>query len=345
MRSSAVAMAGVAALLLTTAGIHPLTRLALRFDLTDRPGGYKAHGRPVPYIGGVAILAGTAVPATVFLGLADDQVGILLIGAAVVAMLGLVDDIVALTPATRLCVEALVASGVVLSGVQIPLTGGWPDGLVTVLWMVVITNSFNLLDNMDGALGATVVVGAGLLAAGAFVHGSPSTGLLLVTLAFAALGFLPHNWAPAKVFMGDSGSLFIGFVIAGSAASLATHQATEAVVANLLLPTFVATVDTGVVLLSRLWTGRPLMRGGTDHLSHRLHRLGMGTRRTALVLAAVTAAAGGLHLAMALGLASPLIATIGALGAAILLIGLPQRVSVSSPRLSHTPSMNISERQ
>lgn len=205
-------------------------------------------------------------------------------------LLGLIDDLIPLPQLTRLAIEALAAGVAVLCGIVAPVTGGPLDVLITLLWIVVVTNSFNLLDNMDGVLGGVTAVSATCLAAAAFVSGQPLIGLVLVTLSPAALGFLLYNWAPARIFMGDAGSLFIGFVLACSAALLAGTAAPAggpgAAIASLLLPTFVSTVDTGVVLLSRWRAGRPLLCGGTDHLSHRLRRLGLGTRLTAVTLAA-----------------------------------------------------------
>ncbi|GII27303.1 MraY family glycosyltransferase [Planotetraspora mira] len=346
MNTTTLLAAGTAGFALAAGGTHILGRLALRWGFTDRPAGYKAHGRPVPYLGGIAIMLGTAVPPVVFLGLADRRAGAIVIAAVVITLLGLIDDLSPLSPLTRLAVETVAAGAVVLSGVQATVTGGWLDGPITTLWIVVVANSFNLLDNMDGALGAITTVSATCLAGTAFVYAQPVVGLLLCTLAFAGLGFLLHNWAPAKVFMGDAGSLFIGFVLASSAALLVTGRSTETVIAGLLLPTLVAIVDTGIVVVSRKRAGRPMMRGGNDHLSHRLRKLGLSTRLTALVLSATAAAAGVLDLAMTLGWISPLIATISGIGAACVLIGLPQRVRVyPSVRPETTPAIIRERRQ
>lgn len=328
MSGSVLLVAAVSGFLLTAAATLVLRRVALRWNLTDRPGGHKSHSKPTPYLGGVAIMIGTVVPPVALLGTVDQRIVGILIGAVTIALLGLVDDISSLSARARLAVESLVAGGVVLTGVRATVTGSWLDIPITVLWIAVITNSFNLLDNMDGALGAVTVVSGLVLAGAAFVSAQPVLGLILMTLALAVLGFLPYNWAPAKIFMGDAGSLFIGFVLACSAALLVTGRDTATVVAGLLLPTFVATVDTGVVLLSRKLAGRSVMQGGTDHLSHRLRKLGLGTRTAALTLAALAAAAGMVDLAMVLGWISPLGASLIGLVAACLVIGLPQRVRV-----------------
>ncbi|GHH64236.1 hypothetical protein GCM10017673_06530 [Streptosporangium violaceochromogenes] len=326
MNGVTVLTAAAAGCLLGALGTRTLGRLALRWDFTDRPGGHKVHARPVPYFGGVAIMLGTIVPSLGLLGLADEHVTAIMVAAGAVSLLGLVDDIAPLSPLTRLAVEAVTAGGVVLSGVQASVTGTWLDAPITLVWIVVITNSFNLLDNMDGALGSVTAVSAAFLAGTAFVYDRPATGLLLIALAHACLGFLLYNWAPAKVFMGDAGSLFIGFVLACSAALLVTGRDPDTAIAGLVLPTFVATADTVVVLVSRRRGGRPLFQGGTDHISHRLRALGLGTRRTVALITAAAAVTGALGLTTALGWTSPLIATLAAAGAAIVLADLPQRV-------------------
>ncbi|MCW2876635.1 MAG: glycosyl transferase [Sphaerisporangium sp.] len=344
MSASSILVAGLAGFLLSAASTGPLGRLATRWGLTDRPGGYKLHARPVPYLGGIAIMLGTVLP-MIFLGLPDRTITVVICAAVAVSLLGLIDDVKPLSPFIRLGVESVVAAGVMLSGVRVPVTGGWLDAPLTVLWIVVITNSFNLLDNLDGALGAITTTGAALLAATAFAESHYAVGLLLTTLCFASLGFLPHNWAPAKVFMGDSGSLFIGFVLACSTAVLATDRATDGVIASLLLPTFVATVDTGIVMLSRVRDGRPLLMGGTDHLSHRLYWLGLSVRLTAVALAGIAAISGALGLVMTLHVTSPLITTVVAIGMAILLIGLLQKARSLEPGRSRKPPISISERR
>ncbi|MFF4774301.1 MraY family glycosyltransferase [Microtetraspora fusca] len=330
MNGVTVAGTGTVAFLLATGGTHALGRLALRWGITDRPGGYKTHVRPVPYLGGIAIMLGTVVPALGLLGFSDPRTTAVVIGGIAIALLGLVDDISPLPKTTRLVVESVTATGVVLSGVVASITGTWLDVPITVVWIVVITNSFNLLDNMDGALGAITLAGAAPLAVTAFARGEYGAGLLLVTLAASGFGFLPHNWAPAKVFMGDAGSLFIGFTTACLAALLVTGEGTGTVIAGVLLPTFVATVDTGVVTLSRKRAGRPVFQGGADHVSHRLRRLGFGTRLTALLLASVAGASGTLGLATALHWISPIVAVSAAIVSALVLITLPQRVPIYS---------------
>ncbi|GII83260.1 undecaprenyl-phosphate alpha-N-acetylglucosaminyl 1-phosphate transferase [Sphaerisporangium siamense] len=345
MNASTILMTGLAGFLLTALATGPLGRLAIRWGITDRPGGYKAHARPIPYLGGVAIMLGTVAPVIVIVGLNDLTLAVVICAAVAVALLGLIDDIAPLSPIARLGVESVAAAGVVLGGLHAPVTGGWPDVPLTILWIVLITNSFNLLDNQDGSLGAITAAGAAPLAVTAFVAGRPMIGMMLTALCCAGVGFLLHNWAPARVFMGDSGSLFIGFVVACSATAVARDEAPDQVIGTLLLPTFVATIDTGVVLLSRARAGRPLLLGATDHLSHRLNALGLSVGGTTLVLAGAAALSGALNLAMTLRLTPPLITTVAAVAAVIVLIGLLQKAHSPVPGPAGEPAVSITERR
>ncbi|WP_327091213.1 undecaprenyl/decaprenyl-phosphate alpha-N-acetylglucosaminyl 1-phosphate transferase [Nonomuraea sp. NBC_01738] len=322
---AAVAGLGLLAFAVTSGCAGPLARVAVTWGLTDLPGGHKTHARPTPYLGGLAMALGTltAVPAIA----GDTTVTAIVAGALAVAVLGLLDDIVPQPPATRLAVETVVAGAVVLNGVCVPLTGTWLDLVLTTAWLVVITNSFNLLDNLDGTLGGVAVTGGSALAATAFLLDRPAAGVLLVVVCGSALGFLRHNWAPAKLFMGDSGSLFLGFVIA-SCAAVTTSMATPTgailpVAAGLLLPTLVATVDTAVVVISRHRGGRPLLLGGLDHVAHRLRAAGLGTRLIATSLAFAAGLSGLLALAVSIGLLPAHLALLGAAALGLALAAAP----------------------
>lgn len=280
---------GVAAFALVGGLTEFVRRLAIQFALTDRPGARKAHARPTPYLGGVGIVIGVLIPAVIAVSGADMHLWTMVLAATTVAVLGLVDDLRPLTPPTRLIVEGLAATAVVTGDDHIVIFGNWLDDILTVLWIVVITNSFNLLDNMDGAAGGVACVTGAALSISAFMVEQRGIGALLLALSCGCAGFLPHNWTPARIFMGDAGSLFIGFVISASALVVCAPFGHDATVAGPLMVTFVATVDTCVVLISRHRAGRPLMLGGTDHVSHRLRRLGFSTWQVAFVLSGTAA--------------------------------------------------------
>jgi UDP-GlcNAc:undecaprenyl-phosphate/decaprenyl-phosphate GlcNAc-1-phosphate transferase len=310
---------------LTAVGVEPLRRLALRLGLTDRPGPTKAHRRPTAYLGGVGIVLGTVGAATaVGAWTGWSWRSTVVLGAAVaVAGLGLADDITPLRPSTRLLVESVVASAVVVVGYRLPLTGSsWVDAALTVVCVVVLTNSFNLLDNMDAAAASVAVAGAGVLGATALWHGAGPPAILLLGLAGSCLGFLVHNRPPARIFMGDAGSLFIGFLVVSCTASVAPRGGGPAA-AVLVLATFVAVVDTTLVVIARRRAGRSIFSGGTDHASHRLHRLGLPTGLVAAILALTAGAAASLAaLVLADPGRAPLALGIGLVAAAGSVLGL-----------------------
>jgi UDP-N-acetylmuramyl pentapeptide phosphotransferase/UDP-N-acetylglucosamine-1-phosphate transferase len=328
---SLVAPAGAAVLALVLAAslTAPVRRLARRYGLTDQPAAHKAHREPIPYLGGLAIAAGTLIPVAALGSSTVDRTLAVVLGAAVaVAGLGLIDDLRRVSPRSRLAVEAVLAGAVVLAGVHLHLVSPqWLDGALTIAWIVVATNSYNLLDNSDGALAtvtfATAVPLAGLCA----VTGQAGLGLFVVSLGAAAVGFLLHNGPPARIFMGDSGSLFIGFglttatLLVGSTAGRAGHAATLGLLA------FVSIVDTGLVVLSRRWHGLSIFHGGTDHAAHRLRRVGLGPYRLLGVL---------LLGALGPGAAAVLVAT-GAVPGRAALIGTVALVAMIIPLLLRVP--------
>ncbi|GAA0432363.1 hypothetical protein Acor_76100 [Acrocarpospora corrugata] len=315
----------VSAAAIGTAATVPVRRFALWSRLTDRPGGHKAHQRPTPYLGGLAILIATLPPVAF---LADDPaVRAVLLGATALALVGLIDDIRPLGPVPRLLAETLATLAVVLNGVRAPVTGTWLDIPLTTVWIVVVANSYNLLDNMDGVLGAVAVATGGMLAVVASVIGEYEAAIIPLALAGACAGFLVHNWTPARIFMGDCGSLFIGFAIACSAVLLFDGPGDLGLApAGLLLVTFVATVDTCVVLVSRRKAGRSPFSGGTDHVTHRLRLLGLSVSHTALALAAASALTCALACAVAAQALPPLLALALAVGSGLVLVVLLQGV-------------------
>jgi UDP-GlcNAc:undecaprenyl-phosphate GlcNAc-1-phosphate transferase len=289
--------AALAALVVTDALSEVLRRIALCRGITDRPNARKSHTRPVPYLGGVAIAAGTLIPAAL-LAPQRGQVAVIILAGAAVALVGLADDCKSLPPTIRLLAEGIAATAVVCGG-HVHLFGTALDAAIAIAWIVVVTNSFNLLDNMDGAAATVACVSSSFLAAIAYATGEAGIALLLLALTAGCLGFLIHNWPPARMFMGDAGSLFIGFTISAAALRIDVPCRPPARIAELVLVTFVATVDTGLVLISRRRAGRSFLVGGTDHAAHRLRRLGLSAQTVSLALcvSAALSCMGGLLLA------------------------------------------------
>lgn len=281
--------------------------VALRFHVLDHPGPAKSHEKAVPYLGGAAIVV--AFAAVVVIGNVLDPppsglpqlAGTLGLGV-LLAIMGLVDDIKqGISALLRLFIEIAAAVAVVALGSDAHLAGfpSWANLVISVLWVVGITNAFNLLDNMDGLSAGTAAIAClGIFGVAALQHRYLVAALSL-SVAGCAAGFLRSNFHPAKIYMGDAGSLFLGFVVAVLLLKLRGPAPTRVPVAVILAIPGVALFDTTLVVISRLAHHISPLQGGKDHTSHRLVARGLSVRK------AVTAiyAAGILLGAAAVGMA------------------------------------------
>jgi UDP-GlcNAc:undecaprenyl-phosphate GlcNAc-1-phosphate transferase len=285
--------------------LTPLCRLvAQRLGFVAKPKEDRWHKRPTAMFGGVAIAA-----TTLLLGLflaADARLWPLLGAGLVIAGFGLADDVLSLKPSTKLVVQIAVASMLLFFGLRLPWTGSLAgDSMLTVFWIVGITNGFNLLDNMDGLCAGTTLI-AGLFLLADMVHGSGATpsAVYLATLLGATTGFLVYNIHPASIFMGDTGSLFLGLnlaaltLIAGRAGSGASGVVS--VVAGPILLLLIPIFDTTLVTVMRLLSGRRPSQGGRDHSSHRLVAMGLPEPTAVAVLWALAVFGGGIALSLQL---------------------------------------------
>ncbi len=284
-----------------------LLRLAIARQVLDAPDDRKAQTSPVPYLGGIAIVAGFSamcLAAAAFSRATSVVIELaLLLGVGLVlALVGLADDLKGgLSAVLRLVVETGAGVAVFATGSGAQLQGPAAlDLLVTVLWVVGITNAFNLLDNMDGlSAGVAAITGASFcLIAG--LNGQFLVAALAAGVAGCATGFLRHNFHPAKIYMGDAGSLFLGYLLAVIGLKL-TLTGTPSVVA-LFVPLLVLGVpvfDTTLVTWQRLRHGRSPMQGGRDHTSHRLVWVGIPVPVAVCLLYAATVALGWLALLLA----------------------------------------------
>ena len=255
-------------------------RVLLRSSLGDRlvahPTGERWHEAPTPTFGGVGIVLGLFAGAGVAIATgvveANGELLGILAGCAILFAAGLVDDIRQLSPLAKLAAQFAAAGVAVAAGLRVELIGN--DAVATVValvWLVGITNAFNLLDNMDGLAATLAAVACGYFAVdAATVHENDTVLVLALALGFACVGFLPFNLRPGRsavVFMGDAGSQVLGFMLAalGLAASWTTAGTT---VATMLLPLLVLAVpilDTTLVTVMRVREKRPVTQGGTDH--------------------------------------------------------------------------------
>jgi UDP-GlcNAc:undecaprenyl-phosphate GlcNAc-1-phosphate transferase len=264
--TTVIALLGVP-FVIAAAALWPLRRIALGFRIMDVPGPRKGHKEPVPYLGGIAILVGAGVAILLLKPDLWPVLGLL----AIMACLGFVDDIRGLPVWAKLAGEVALASSAIALGYSWHLTDSFVlNAGFSLLWIVGLTNSLNLLDNMDGL--ASTAAACSLVMTAALV---PATAGLTLPLAGAAIGFLIINRPYAKMYMGDTGSLMLGFGVAiGSIwAANSTHGLHSFVI--LSFPVAIAIFDTSLVIVSRLTTGRPVQLGGQDHFSHRLRLLGM----------------------------------------------------------------------
>ena len=336
------AAAGGGAFVVASGAVPVARRVALKYDITDQPADRKVHTVPTPYLGGVVFALCAALAP--FLGGWTAEAAIIVAGGALVMVVGLIDDVRTLTLAPRLLVETAAALLAAAAGARISLFDNPLDWALTVLWLVVITNAFNLLDNMDGVAGLIATTTAGALLIAAALEGQYLVGALAAVMAGACLGFLRHNWHPARIFMGDAGSLFLGYMLAVIALKLRFPVPESSSVPAVLMLMGPAVFDTTLVVIARVGAGRPLLRGGTDHTSHRLLRLGLSPQAVAFVLTGGCALSTGLGVLVGRGALSPehtfVPLVIVGVGMLVLLLRVPvysNEVEQPAPRLRWVP--------
>jgi len=278
----------LASALLIAIGIMPVVRrAAVRWDFVDQPSARKVHTRPTPRLGGVAIYLACIAALLAFSGrFYVSQLVSILVGASLVSFLGIWGDRRSVRPVFKLIGQVLATAILILSGIQVGFLPIPVLNLVgTLLWVVGITNALNLLDNMDGLSGGVATIACIFFLLLAAMSGQYLVGILAAALLGACLGFLYYNLNPASIFMGDSGSLFIGFVLGALGIKLRFPDNVAFVtwmvpVVVLGLPIF----DTALVVISRLRRGIHPFTAGKDHVSHRLVLMGATQREAVLML-------------------------------------------------------------
>lgn len=331
--------------------IPKVRTFALKVGWADEPNARRLHQEPRPNAGGLAIYTGV-IAAIILAGclstmvLLKVQVAILaiLLGGSVLVIVGFIDDQFGGLPALfRLLVQILTALLLVVCGIQIHVVyfGASIDGILsvvlTVFWIVGITNAVNLMDGMDGLAGGVSFISAmSLLAASAQFESRAAATLISAGVAGAALGFLRHNYHPSRIFMGDAGAYFLGYVLAATSILGNVKVTTVTSLIPTMMLFIVPIIDTSQVIIKRLLSGHnPLSTPGKDHLHHRLLAQGFSQRHSALILWAVTLAAG--IIAMQMQGAKPMAIVVTAVGIALMLIGtvwLRLRAIAESPDVS-----------
>jgi UDP-GlcNAc:undecaprenyl-phosphate/decaprenyl-phosphate GlcNAc-1-phosphate transferase len=283
-----------------------VARLARRIGAVDEVKDRGLATEATPLLGGLAIFAATLVAALLFMPESDRLRGILA-AAALITVVGAIDDIRDLPPGVKLAGQVaaaviLVEAGVVVRNITLPFVGavdfGDLGGPLTVLGLVAVINVVNFSDGVDGLAAGVCAISAVAFAIIAFDLGRDAAGVLAAIVAGAALGFLVHNFHPASVFMGDCGSNLLGLLL--GAAIVEGSLKTNALVA-LIVPLVVLAVpflDSGFVIAKRIKYRRPVYEGDSNHFHHRFHRIGFSQRRTVLYLYAWTVTMAGLAVAL-----------------------------------------------
>jgi UDP-GlcNAc:undecaprenyl-phosphate GlcNAc-1-phosphate transferase len=320
----AVLAAGAASFAFSLA-LTPAVRAVSRArGFVDEPGPRKIHASPVALGGGVAIFGAVWLPLAAALAAvcfapdalaktlpriaehipgARSEAGrgaVVLAGGLAMFVLGLVDDVKGLGPKIKLAVQVAVGAGLAASGIRLSTFldaysgGAFVQSVVTVGWFVVVTNAFNLLDNMDGLAAGVAATAAGAFGVIALATGQLFIAVPLFALAGGALGFLAYNRPPATVFMGDAGSLTLGYHLAVLTILFTFYEKGHPLTVYFvpLLVMAIPLYDTASVVLIRLRSGRPIMVGDTNHFSHRLVALGLSRGAAVGVIVALTGVMG-----------------------------------------------------
>ncbi|HEY2544191.1 MAG TPA: MraY family glycosyltransferase [Gaiellaceae bacterium] len=284
------ALVALVVVVLLTPAVGGMARM---LGVVDAPGGRRLNRSPVPRLGGVALFLGIFVPALAFLHLGHQTRGLLL-GAAVAVTVGAIDDFRGLRWFEKLGGQVLAAGipvgfGVWVDRFTFPIVGihalpSWVGMPLTVIWIVAIMNMVNFLDGLDGLAAGVAAIAGGTFAVIALSLGKPDAAILSAIVLGASLGFLRHNFYPARIFMGDSGALLLGFVLATiSVQGLLKTAATVALFFPLLVLA-VPIVDTTFVVARRLKHGQRVFEGDQAHLHHRFLRRGFTQARATMTI-------------------------------------------------------------
>ncbi len=323
-RVGSLTVAFVLALGLASALIPLMRLLARRAGLVALPREDRWHRAPIPLLGGPAIVLAMVVTFAV-VGNLPRAFWPLILTALAMAGVGLLDDLRPLRPPVKFVIQLILATVLLGFGFELHLTGvPLIDVLLTLFWIVGITNAFNLLDNMDGLAAGIAVIAAGFRLLFFVMDGDWGGATVSAIFMGAVLGFLLRNFPPASIFMGDSGSLFLGFFLSGLCLGT-PYPYTRGVGAVLLFPVLLILVpifDTAFVTVTRILSGRPVSAGGRDHPSHRLVAIGVSERKAVLLLYGLSIASGVLaYISYQVGLAYTLV-FLAFLGLGLMALGI-----------------------
>lgn len=288
--------------------LTPIVRaLARRWGIVARPNTDRWHKQPTAMLGGVAIFVSVAAVILAYLLFVPptfaetfrhsrSYLWVVLGASAFLFAVGLADDLFHAKPYQKLIGQVMGAAFVIYYGLSLPWTGSQAvNEIITIFWLIGITNAVNLLDNMDGLASGIAAISSIFLAANFLFNAQPTEALILAVFAAALIGFLVYNSNPASIFMGDCGSMFIGFFLASTSLMSAAGGRSRSFLPVLAVPILVLLIpifDTTFVTVIRKLSGRAASQGGRDHTSHRLVALGMSERRAVWMLYAFAALSG-----------------------------------------------------
>jgi UDP-GlcNAc:undecaprenyl-phosphate GlcNAc-1-phosphate transferase len=303
----ATLVAGLVAFIVSVLATPAIIRFALREGVLDKPNDRKPHDKAVPNIGGTAVFAGVITAIFVCFPFLPEQLrpdeiyavlGISL-GASLIFIVGLFDDLFGLRPARKFLFQILIAAAGILFGIKIGFLSGIGDNyiylkqpatvLLTILWVTALVNAVNLIDGLDGlASGISAIAAIAFLILG-LMQGQIAAALLAAAVLGACIGFLPFNFHPAKIFLGDSGSLLLGYLLATTSivGPFKTTTALTVVLPILILglPIF----DTSYAIWRRWKAHKKVYEPDTEHVHHKLHKRGLSHRATVLTLYGISA--------------------------------------------------------
>jgi UDP-GlcNAc:undecaprenyl-phosphate/decaprenyl-phosphate GlcNAc-1-phosphate transferase len=277
-------------------------KLALKREILDHPRGHKAHASPIPYLGGLAMVGAFSLAVLVAALLRPPVAGrgelIAVLAIALgLSVVGLLDDLHGLGASSRILCEVAAGIGLYATGAGVQLfQSDVANAIITVIWVVGIINAFNLLDNMDGLTAGVAAIGAMLFLVIAAVNDQFLVAALAAGTAGCALGFLRHNFHPARIYMGDSGSMFLGFLLAYLGVKLRFPGPSSVTLLVPMLVLGVAILDTTLVVVCRLANRLSPFQGGRDHVSHRLVAVGIPVPAAVALTYVAAASLGGLGL-------------------------------------------------
>ncbi len=298
----------VLSFLLVLAGTPFVRKLAIKYRVMDKPEERKVHQRIMPRLGGLAICFGFWVAVAATQTLTREILG-LLAGGLLICLVGVWDDFRGVSPRVKLLFQVLAACIVIAMGVRVDFmtnpVGGevslyYLSYPVTVLWIIGITNAVNLIDGLDGLAAGVSAIAAVTLGIVSMLEGFEQAAMLAFILAAGAFGFLKHNFYPAKIFMGDTGSLFLGFNLSVIAILGLTKSTT---VVSLFLPVVILgipIIDTLLAIVRRFFSNKPIFSADKEHLHHRLLAMGLTHQRTVLTIYGVSVLLGLSAVLMAL---------------------------------------------